>query len=311
MRKIYKVLSTGFVLFFFIGSTSLFFADDDRTLTMLILYVICCLITVAFLQKTFNHSSKNRLLASLQKMHSAFLILSVFLLFVAIGIPLSFKPTEENISAEIMTEDITGTTDTSEDIIKKAEEEKKQQEENEKRKQENEKRKQEIEIELNEKLSNLPFEYDNMAEATYLHNSYLENYTNRYQFYPYLATSVDINNENFSYNSSLSLFLRVSYEGDDWLFVDSMTIKTDTQKYDLFWSLDNRDNDGGRVWEWLSLKNKEINIEMLEDMMNSSSTTIRLRGSQYYDDRELTYNEKEALKQIIPIYNLYLELQSL
>lgn len=301
-------MSTGFVLFFFLGGTGGFLSDDNKTITTFILYAILCLITVAFLQKNFNRSSKNRLLVSLQKIHPSFLMLSVLILSFAITVYVSNKNNTEILSEETLTENTTNTSNKSEDIIKKIEEDNKQLE---KQQQEKEKRKQEIEIELNEKLSNLPFAYDNMEEATYLYNSYLENYTNRYQFYPYLATSVDINNENFSYNSNLTLFLRVSYEGDDWLFVDSMTIKTDTQKYDLSWSLDNRDNDGGRVWEWLSLKNKEINIEMLEDMMNSSSTTIRLRGSQYYDDRELTYNEKEALKQIISIYNLYLELQSL
>ena len=76
-------------------------------------------------------------------------------------------------------------------------------------------------------------------------------------------------------------------------------------------SLDKRDNSGGSVWEWRQLQNREIDINMLEDMMNSNSVTIRLKGRQYYDDRELTYNEKEALKQIIPIYNLYSELKSL
>ncbi|MDT2849918.1 hypothetical protein P7H60_12265 [Vagococcus carniphilus] len=45
---------------------------------------------------------------------------------------------------------------------------------------------------------------------------------------------------------------------------------------------------------------------MLEDMI-SNKNIIRVNGRQYTDDRELSENEKEALRQIVPIYKAYEE----
>lgn len=176
---------------------------------------------------------------------------------------------------------------------------------------ENEKRSEEIKVELNQLITGLPYQKDEMEDLTYIYNSYLENFVNRYQIYPFLATSTNIDDPDFLDKFDLNLLVRVSYEGSEWLFVNSIIIKTDNNKYEINKSLSERDNSGGSVWEWFTFNNRELDIVMLEDMMNSNSVTIRLNGKQYHDDRELTANEKEALKQIIPIYKLYNELKSL
>lgn len=304
MKRIFlnlcKVVVIGFLLILFLGLTILFFGESNKNPIILMIFAIYLLVTGAFFIRVFDLDIKISSLFILRKIPSSFLFLCAFIMpffFMNALAQNSTTTKKESISSDIVKEDkISNYTNKSEENNNK---------------EDNEKRKQEIKIELNEKLKGLPFEQDDVEGTTYILNSYLENYTNTYQFYPYLATNTNINNENFLDNFDLNLLLRISYEGQDWLFVDSMTIKTDNDKYELNMSLDKRDNSGGSVWEWRQLQNREIDINMLEDMMNSNSVTIRLKGRQYYDDRELTYNEKEALKQIIPIYNLYSELKSL
>ncbi|MDK4461924.1 hypothetical protein ACFCV4_12450 [Enterococcus faecium] len=164
-------------------------------------------------------------------------------------------------------------------------------------------------------LTAMPSENDTMTDTVWFYNSYLENYTNRYQLYPYISTSEDALNPD-KYLSNVNLpsingYMRVSYEGDDWLFVrGDIEIKTDNNKYTIptnssDWKRDNN----SRVWEWNNLRIESTSI--LKDIANSNQTIVRLNGRQYYDDRELSQPEKDAINQVVTVLDAYSKLKSL
>ena len=151
----------------------------------------------------------------------------------------------------------------------------------------------------------------------WFYTTYLENYTNRYQILPYISSSGDaLNPESYtSYITMPSLYGLVRYSyvtEDDWLFIDGdIMIKTDANRYDIptEYSDWKRDNTAHELWEWSTVDLNDTSMYL--DMANSNSTIIRLQGKTYYDERELTPPEKDALKQIISICEKYEQLKQI
>ncbi|MGF2942587.1 hypothetical protein [Enterococcus xiangfangensis] len=165
-------------------------------------------------------------------------------------------------------------------------------------------------------LSVLIREDDTMSDSVWFYNTYLENYTNRYQVSPYISAAGDVMNPesytSFSTMPTLKASVRYSYVSSEakWLFInDDIMIKTDTNRYDIPTSYNNweRDNSAHETWEWTHVDIKSTSMYL--DMANSNSTLIRLQGKKYYDERELTQPEKDALKQILSIYEKYEQLK--
>lgn len=166
-------------------------------------------------------------------------------------------------------------------------------------------------------LSVLTKEDDTMSDSLWFHNTYLENYTNRYQVSPYISAVGDVMNPesytSFSTMPTLKASVRYSYVSSEakWLFInDDIMIKTDTNRYDIPTSYNDweRDNSAHETWEWTHIDMKSTSMYL--DMANSNSTIIRLQGKKYYDERELTQPEKDALRQIISIYEKYEQLKN-
>lgn len=167
-------------------------------------------------------------------------------------------------------------------------------------------------------LSSLSLSSDEMNDTLFAHNTILPDYTNYYQIYPYLGVNGLDSTDNSDFDnawSNVNIYgiVRFSYVDDDWLFAKSIEIKTDDNKYsiDPDYSDWKRDNDSGEVWEWYNAPLNSSTVDMYNDIANSSDTLIRLHGDTYYDDRYITEDEKAALKQILSVYNNYLELQTL
>lgn len=97
--------------------------------------------------------------------------------------------------------------------------------------------------------------------------------------------------------ASYPLRLKFHYFADDWLFVESVTVKADDETFNLGEIDFKRDNAAGSVWEWSDepLRNRA----MVDKVVASKKTIIRFNGRQYYHDFVLPESQKTAMKEII------------
>jgi hypothetical protein len=62
-----------------------------------------------------------------------------------------------------------------------------------------------------------------------------------------------------------------------------------------------RDNDS-EVWEWYDVSPTSENIEMLQKIMNSKKTVMRMEGTQYYKDKTITEAQKSAIRDTFVVF---------
>ncbi|MDQ8196368.1 hypothetical protein QEH59_18200 [Coraliomargarita sp. SDUM461004] len=101
------------------------------------------------------------------------------------------------------------------------------------------------------------------------------------------------------------LRFKMSYNADDWLFVDSVAFKVDGEDFSLNYGLFDdwdRDNAGGGIWEWKDVNMDRRTWDLVRKIADSNKTMMRYNGRQYYSDREVTREEKQAMKNIILAY---------
>lgn len=117
--------------------------------------------------------------------------------------------------------------------------------------------------------------------------------------YPYLGKS----------DNQIYLRYVIQYEADDWLFIESVKVKVtfkdgNERIIDLYSGNFERDNKGGRIWEWIDINvSDEMYIKLL-DIYNAKSAKIRFEGQQYYKERNMTVKELKALINVINVYKL-------
>ncbi|WP_460044160.1 hypothetical protein [Pseudomonas sp. S2_H01] len=103
--------------------------------------------------------------------------------------------------------------------------------------------------------------------------------------------------------ASYPLRLKLHYFGDDWLFVQSVTIKADDQTFNLGGLDFSRDNTGGSVWEWSDAPLS--NRPMIDKVIASKKVIVRFNGRQYYKDFILPDAQKLAMKEIIAAWKAH------
>ncbi len=135
---------------------------------------------------------------------------------------------------------------------------------------------------------------DSFSGAVVLYRPPLTRYVNsRTSLTPYYAGS----------GSSYTLWMRVSYVADDWLFVQSVTVKTDSATYELTpepfgAKAVERDNADGRIWEWWTVFGDE-QLVMLLDIVHSKRVRVRFNGRQYYKDWTMPAADLAAIRETI------------
>jgi hypothetical protein len=119
-------------------------------------------------------------------------------------------------------------------------------------------------------------------------------YSNANGFYVYIGQSG---------GSEPYLRFRIQYYGEDWLFIDSFFFNVDGETYEISTSYGEmeRDNDSG-VWEWYDVSPTSENIEMLQKIMNSKKTVMRMEGTQYYKDKTITEAQKSAIRDTFVVF---------
>ncbi len=101
------------------------------------------------------------------------------------------------------------------------------------------------------------------------------------------------------------LRFRMTYTATDWLFVQSVQFKVDGEDFRLdYGPFDdwNRDNSSGSVWEWKDVQVDDRIWRLIDKISRSRETRMRYEGHQYHSDREVSYEEKQALLEVISAY---------
>ncbi len=159
-----------------------------------------------------------------------------------------------------------------------------------------EKRKIELEKQARMKsLKKLKKSFDDVSGNTWYYNPYFTHYNNRNLTSLYIGKN----------DSQSWLRLKMSYQGDNWIFFESAYLSYDGNTKEVpFDKYDNKEteNSGGGVWEWIDVSVSRDMLTFLREFSNSSNAKMRLSG-KYTKTRNLTWDERQGIKDVINGYD--------
>lgn len=140
-------------------------------------------------------------------------------------------------------------------------------------------------------------EYDDIKEITWYYDkgtpkTYYKDYLNLY-----------ISKEK---TGMPSLLFHIQYTSGKWLFIESYIIKTDNNSYSISPSYGEieRDNSSGSIVEWYDVAMNQKIYNMVKDIASSKKVKLRCNGEHYYNDRLLSKEEKEGIKNVLEGYRI-------
>ena len=127
--------------------------------------------------------------------------------------------------------------------------------------------------------------------------------------------------ENFDKKMKMRLIIR--YHGEKIIDFEKVTFNIDGNKKeiifkDLYYSYDSESDtkslsgydhtrreilDDGSIAEWADVKMKRKYLKILEEIASSRKTLMRISGGNRQIDREISEEEKQAVKDILSVYN--------
>ena len=113
-----------------------------------------------------------------------------------------------------------------------------------------------------------------------------------------------------SKDSSIKLRYKFNYEAKDWLFVKSIIIAADNERFEKKDVTFKRDSSYSGINEWYDVIVLDEDLKIIKVIINSKETTIRFEGDTSYDDYVVTDKEKKSLKNIVDAYEALLLLSS-
>lgn len=143
-------------------------------------------------------------------------------------------------------------------------------------------------------LSKMRVVKDDVKNRSFYYDKSSPKYVNANGFHLYAGQVSDIDPY---------LFLTIQYFGSDWLFIKSYFFNVDGQTYEITpdYGVIETDNDTD-VWEWYNEPATAENIEMIQRIIESKKTVLRLEGTKYYKDVTITQTQKSALKNVLTVY---------
>lgn len=167
------------------------------------------------------------------------------------------------------------------------------------KKQEEEKKKDAEAAEIKSKIDKMYVEVDEVTGVTWYRDKSTTKYVNSNSFHLYFG----IGNKE---DSIPVLRLNIQYTGEDWIFINNYTIKTDNSTYNISPSYGEvkRDNDGGKVWEYYDTHLKSEQHKWIEEIITSDKTIVRHSGDQYHHDRIITAKEKTAMENVLEAFKV-------
>lgn len=146
-------------------------------------------------------------------------------------------------------------------------------------------------------VNKLKKEYDDISGRTWYYNRYFTHYNNRNLVSLYIGQE----------GTSVWLRLKMSYEGEDWIFFKNAYLSYDENTKSIpFREYGDKETDngyGGRVWEWIDVYVDDALLTYLEGMVNGKTLKMRLSG-KYTHTRTLTTNERKALQDVLLAYDV-------
>lgn len=107
-------------------------------------------------------------------------------------------------------------------------------------------------------------------------------------------------------NNSIILRCRFNYEAEDWLFVKSIIIAADNERFEKTDANFERNSSYSGIKEWYDFSVLDEDLIIIKAIINSKDTTIRFKGDANYYDYVVTDKEKKSLKNIIDAYEALL-----
>lgn len=157
-----------------------------------------------------------------------------------------------------------------------------------------EKSKREKELEIARATKNMFKKYNEFTQTYWYQDASSPRYVNRNGFYLEFGRSKT--------GLLTDLYLNIQYYAEDWLFIEYISFTIDGIPYKYFPTKVERDNDGGKIWEWTRTPLTKDTYSIVSAIIDSKTAKIRFNGSQYYDDRVITSAQKIALKNVLLAY---------
>ncbi len=146
-------------------------------------------------------------------------------------------------------------------------------------------------------VNKLKKKYDDVDGITWYSNPYFVHYNNTNHVSVYIGKS----------ETSVWLRLKMSYEGDNWIFFENAYLSYDgNTKYVYFNEYEDKKSDsgyGGRVWEWIDVGVDDSMLAFLKEMVNGKSIKMRLSG-KYTHDHIITYDERKGIEDVLLAYDV-------
>lgn len=134
---------------------------------------------------------------------------------------------------------------------------------------------------------------DDFGESTWIKPKSKPEYINQNGFYCYFEKDANGNAFNFRFVGQ--------YAADDWLFIKYLKFNIDGKNYEFYPSEVNTDNDS-TIWEWFDEGINVTDSKLIEAIANAKSVKIRFEGRQYYNDKIMSKNNINSIKNTLEYY---------
>lgn len=138
--------------------------------------------------------------------------------------------------------------------------------------------------------------FDDVSSITWYKNPYYIHYNDINSISIYIGKD----------ESSVWLRLKMSYEGEDWIFFENAYLSYDGNTKEIYFNrYDNKksDNSGGSVWEWIDVPVDNDLLTYLKAMVNGKSVKMRLSG-KYTKTKNLSATEINGIKDVLLAYDV-------
>lgn len=143
-------------------------------------------------------------------------------------------------------------------------------------------------------LKKLKKKTDDVQGITWYENPYFKHYDNMNRASLYIGQS----------KSSVWLRLKLSYEGDSWIFFDRAFISYDGNTREIFFNQykEKESDHDTRVWEWIDVPVTGEMLSFIRSWVEGKSVKMQLMG-KYTKTRTLTNSEIRGLKDVLMAYD--------
>jgi hypothetical protein len=94
---------------------------------------------------------------------------------------------------------------------------------------------------------------------------------------------------------------KLQYASESWLFAKAYIVAADDKRFEQQARFE-RDHSGGNIWEWHDAPAGKRELEIVQAILDAKDVTIRYIGNKYYDDRKVSSQEKQALRNVLNAY---------